>query len=60
LAITAKSYMKIHLMNAQNAYLGCELDKEILMEVSEGVDCPEGHVLLVLQSLYRLKQLVNL
>ena len=47
-------------MDAQNAYLGCKLDKEILIEVSEGVDCPEGHVLLVLQSLYGLKQPVNL
>ena len=24
------------------------------------MDCPKGHILLVLQSLYRLKQLVNL
>ena len=30
------------------------------MEVPEGVDCLEGHVLLVLQSLYRLKQSANL
>ena len=47
-------------MNTQNTYLSCKLDKEILIEVLEGVDCSEGHILLVLQSLYELKQLVNL
>src|SRR5439155_990025 len=30
------------------------------MEVPKRVDCPEGHVLLVLQSLYGLKQSANL
>src|SRR4051794_1226317 len=52
--------MKIHLINTQNAYLSCKLNKEILMEVPEGVDCLEGHILLVLQSLYGLKQSANL
>ena len=55
LAIAAKSCMKIHLIDAQNAYLSCELNKEILIEVSERVNYLEGHVLLVLQSLYGLK-----
>ena len=38
LALAARFGWKIHMMDAQNAYLNSELDKVIYMEVPEGVD----------------------
>ena len=48
LAIAAKSCMKIYLIDAQNTYFSCILNKKILMEVLEGVDYLERYILLVL------------
>ena len=49
-------------MDAQNAYLGSDLDKEIYMEVPEGVENMDrgSKVCLLLKSLYGLKQSANL
>src|SRR5438034_11727169 len=49
------------MLDAQNAYLNSELDKEIYMEVLEGVEnAGRSQVFLLLKSLYGLKQSVNL
>jgi hypothetical protein len=60
LALAAKFGWIIHMMDAQNAYLNSELDKEIYMEVPEGVDHLPGQVCELLKSLYGLKQSANL
>ena len=59
-AIAAREKLTIHLMDAQNAYLGSDLDKEIYMEVPEGVGTDGNEVCLLLKSLYGLKQSANL
>ena len=61
-AIAAREKMSIHMMDAQNAYLNSDLDKEVYMEVPEGVENAEGSgsVCLLLKSLYGLKQSANL
>src|SRR5438046_608646 len=48
------------MMDAQNAYLNSELDKEIYMDVSEEVEHLSGQVCELLKSIYRLKQSANL
>ncbi len=60
LALAAKFGWIIHMMDAQNAYLNSELDKDIYMEVPEGVDHLPGQVCELLKSLYGLKQSANL
>jgi transposase InsO family protein len=58
-AIAAKEKLVIHLMDAQNAYLNSDLDKELYMDAPEGV-AAEGKVCLLLKSIYGLKQSANL
>jgi hypothetical protein len=60
-AVAAKEKMLIHMLDAQNPYLNSDLDKEIYMEVPEGVENAErGEVCMLLKSLYGLKQSANL
>ncbi len=59
-ALAAREKMLIHIMDAQNAYLNSDLDKEIYMEVPEGVEASSNEVCLLLKSIYGLKQSANL
>ena len=58
--MAAREGWNVHLVNAVNAYVGSKLDKEIYIEVPEGVEATKGMVCLILQSLYGLKQSVFL
>lgn len=50
-----------HLLDVKNAYVGSDLDKQIFMEVPEGVNPDKlGQVYKLLRSLYGLKQLAHL
>jgi hypothetical protein len=50
--------LKAHLLDAINAYVGSKIDKQIFIEIPEGVD-PKSHdpnnVCEILQSLYGLQ-----
>ena len=59
-AIAVRKKMFIYMMNAQNTYLNSELDKEIYMEVPEGVENANSSVCLLLKSIYSLKQSASL
>jgi hypothetical protein len=58
-ALAATYGLKAHLLDATNAYVGSKIDKQIYMEVPEGVN-PKSHepndVCEILQSLYGLRQ----
>lgn len=58
-ALAATYNLKAHLLDATNAYVGSKLDKQIFMEIPEGVD-PKSYdpndVCEILQSLYGLRQ----
>jgi hypothetical protein len=58
-ALAATHGLKAHLLDATNAYVGSKIDKQIYMEIPEGVD-PKSHnsndVCEILQSLYGLRQ----
>jgi hypothetical protein len=60
LALAARFQWKIHLMDAQNAYLGSELDKMIYIEIPESIKHLPSQVCKLLKSLYGLKQSANL
>ena len=55
--------LKAHLLDATNAYVGSKIDKQIFMEILEGID-PKSHnpndVCEILQSLYGLRQSAHL
>jgi hypothetical protein len=51
--------LKAHLLDTMNAYVGSKIDKQIFMEIPEGVDPnshDQGDVCEILQSLYGLQQ----
>ena len=56
--------LKVHLLDATNAFIGSKLDKQIFMEISKGLPknlLPgNNYVCKLLQSLYRLRQSTNL
>jgi hypothetical protein len=58
-ALAAHYGLTAHLLDATNAYVGSKIDKQIYMEIPEGVD-PNSHdpddVCEILQSLYGLRQ----
>jgi transposase InsO family protein len=58
-AFAATYGLKAHLLDATNAYVGSKIDKQIYMEIPEGID-PKSHdsndVCEILQSLYGLRQ----
>jgi transposase InsO family protein len=58
-AIAVLYGLKAHLLDATNAYVGSQIDKQIFMEMPQGID-PSTHepgdVCEILQSLYGLKQ----
>jgi hypothetical protein len=58
-AIAASYGLQAHLLDATNAYVGSKIDKQIYMEIPEGID-PKSHdpkdVCEILQSLYGLRQ----
>jgi hypothetical protein len=56
LAIAASNGMMIHQMDIDTAFLNAPLDEDIYMLPPEGLDIPEGKVLLLKKSLYGLKQ----
>jgi hypothetical protein len=62
-ALSTMYGLKAHLLDATNAYVGSKIDKQIFMEIPEGID-PRSHdpndVCEILQSLYGLRQSAHL
>jgi len=56
LALAVEKDWEVRQIDVKSAYLYGDLDEEIYMEVPEGYDAPEGHVLLLKKALYGLKQ----
>ena len=60
-ALAAMYGLTAHLLDATNAYVGSQIDKQIFMEIPEGVEPDEpGQVCELLRSLYGLKQSAHL
>ena len=65
-ALAASYGLKAHVLDATNAFVGSELDKEIVMEPPPGLTeqtidyMPTGQVCKLLRSLYGLRQSANL
>ena len=65
LALAAQYGMRIHILDASNAFVGSDLDVPNYIEIPEGVEDFESaddseHVLELLKSLYGLRQSANL
>ena len=56
LSLAVQKDWEIRQIDVKTAYLYGDLDEEIFMEAPEGLDVPEGYVLLLKKVLYSLKQ----
>ena len=48
--------LTVHLLDAMKAYVGSEIDRQLLMKPPQGFEHKDGEVCEILQSLYGLKQ----
>ncbi len=56
MAIVAKEDLECHSVDIKNAFVNSDLEEKIYLSSPDGVDVSQGKALLVLRSLYGLKQ----